>query len=68
MTESKGPLERNQCILEVRPFKIWRPNSSVAKAPAEPAQEPEFRALALGKKPSTTAQARSPRTVEREGR
>lgn len=44
MTESKEPLKRKQCILEVRPFKIWRPNSSVERALAEQAQEPDFRA------------------------
>lgn len=68
MAESKGPLKRNQCILEVRPFKIWRPNSSGAKAPAEQAQEPELIALAPGKRASTRARARSPRAVERAGK
>lgn len=50
MPESKWPLDRNQCILEVRTFKIWSPRRQLHdKALAEQAQEPDFRDLAPGK-------------------
>lgn len=50
MLESKGPLDRNQCILEVRTYKTWSPRRQLHdKALAEQAQEPDFTDLAPGK-------------------
>lgn len=51
MPESKWPLDRNQCILEVRTFKIWSPRRQLHDKAhdKEQAQEPDFRDLAPGK-------------------